>query len=45
MLIEKGSQLTDITDDWLKEIDNNKIVGAVLFDFSAAFAILTITCC
>ena len=32
--------LTQITDDWLKEIDNNKIVGAVLLDFSAAFDII-----
>ena len=26
--------------DWLKEIDNKKIVGAVLLDFSAAFDII-----
>ena len=26
--------LTQITDDWLKEIDNKKFVGAVLLDFS-----------
>ena len=26
-----------MTDDWLKEIEDNKIVGAVLFDFSVAF--------
>ena len=30
--------LTKITDDWLREID--KIVGAVLLDFSAAFDII-----
>ena len=29
-----------MTDDWLKEIDNKKIVGAVLLDFSAAFNII-----
>ena len=29
--------LTQITDDWLKEIDDKMIVGAVLLDFSAAF--------
>ena len=29
-----------MTDDWLKEIDNKKIVGAVLLDFSAAFYII-----
>jgi hypothetical protein len=32
--------LTQMTDDWLKEIDNKKIVGAVLLDFSAAFDII-----
>ena len=38
MLIEKGTQqLTQITDDWLNDIDKKKIVGAVLLDFSAAF--------
>ena len=40
MLIEKGTQLTQMSDDWLKEIDNKKIVGAVLLDFSAAFDII-----
>ena len=34
------SALTQMTDDWVKEIDNNKIVGAVLLDFSAAFDII-----
>ena len=29
-----------MTDDLLKEIDNKKIVGAVLLDFSAAFDII-----
>jgi hypothetical protein len=32
--------MTQMTDDWLKEIDNIKIVGAVLFDFSAVFDII-----
>ena len=32
--------LTQMTDDWLKEIDAGKIVGSVLLDFSAAFDIL-----
>ena len=36
---------TQMTDDWLKEIDNKKIVGAVLLDFSAAFDIIGKTCC
>ena len=41
MLI-KGTQhvLTQMTDDWLKEIDNKKIVGAVLLDFSVTFDII-----
>ena len=40
MFIEKGTlTLTQMTEDWLKEIDNKKIVGAVLLDFSAAFDI------
>ena len=29
-----------MTDDWLKKIDNKKIVGAVMLDFSAAFDII-----
>ena len=29
-----------MTDDLLREIDDKKIVGAVLLDFSAAFAII-----
>ena len=29
-----------MTDDWLREIDDKKIVGAVLLDFSAAFDII-----
>jgi hypothetical protein len=29
-----------MTDDWLREIDNKKIVGALLLDFSAAFDII-----
>ena len=29
-----------MTDDWLKEIDNKNMVGAVLLDFSAAFDII-----
>ena len=29
-----------MTDDWLKGIDNKKIVGAVLLDFSAAIDII-----
>jgi hypothetical protein len=32
--------LTQITDDWLKEIDGKKIVGAVLLDRSAAFDVI-----
>ena len=32
--------LTQITDDWLREIDDKKIVEAVLIDFSAAFDII-----
>jgi hypothetical protein len=32
--------LTQMTDDWLKEIDNMKIVRAVLLYFSAAFDII-----
>ena len=29
-----STTLTQMTDDWLKEIDNKMIVGAVLLDFS-----------
>ena len=35
-----STALTQMTDDWLKEIDNEMIVGTVLVDFSAAFAII-----
>ena len=29
-----------MTDDWHNEIDNKKLVGAVLLDFSAAFDVI-----
>jgi hypothetical protein len=29
-----------MTDDWLKEMYNKMIVGAVLLDFSAAFNVI-----
>ena len=29
-----------MTDDWLKEMDNLKLTGAVLLDFSAAFNVI-----
>jgi hypothetical protein len=29
-----------MTDDWLREIDDKNIVGAVLFNFSATFDII-----
>ena len=32
--------LTQMTVDWLKEIDNKNIMGAVLLNFSAAFDII-----
>lgn len=32
--------LAQMTDDWMKEIDDKKIVGSVLLDLSAAFDIL-----
>lgn len=32
--------LTQMTDDWLQEIDNKKICGAVLLDFTAAFDVI-----
>ena len=32
--------LTQMTDDWRKEIEDTKIVGAVLLDFSVAFDII-----
>ena len=34
------SALTAMTDDWLKEMDNSKMTGAVLLDFSAAFNVI-----
>ena len=37
MIIGKDIQQTD---DWLREIDDKIIVGAVLLDFSAAFDII-----
>ena len=35
-----STALTQMTDDWLREIDDTIIVGAVLLDFSAAFDII-----
>jgi len=29
-----------MTDGWLKEMDNSKMTGAVLLDFSAAFDVI-----
>ena len=42
MLIRKqaSTALTQMTDDWLREIDDTIFVGAVLLDFSAAFDII-----
>ena len=34
------SALTVMTDDWLKDIDNLKMTGAVLLDFNAAFYVI-----
>ena len=35
-----STALTQLTDNWLREIDDKKIVGAVLLDFSVAFDII-----
>ena len=35
-----STALTQMTDDWLREIDDKKSVGAVLLDFSVFFAII-----
>ena len=35
-----ATALTQMTDNWLREIDAGELVGAVLLDFSAAFDIL-----
>ena len=35
-----STALTQMTDDWLREIDDKNNVGAVLLDFSAAFDII-----
>lgn len=35
-----AAALTLMTDDWLREIDNRHLVGAVLLDCSAAFDII-----
>ena len=35
-----ATALTQMTDDWLREIDKKKMVGAVLLDFTAAFDII-----
>lgn len=32
--------LTQMTDDWFREIDNSKVVAAVMLDFSAAFDVI-----
>ena len=35
-----STALTQMTDDWLREIDDKKVVGSVLLNFSAAFDII-----
>ena len=35
-----STALAQMTDDWLKSIDDRKLVGAVLLDFSAAFDVI-----
>jgi hypothetical protein len=35
-----STALTQITDDWLREIDDKMIVDAVLLDFRAVFCLL-----
>ncbi len=35
-----AAALTQMTDDWLSEIDKKKVVGPVMLDFSAAFVII-----
>ena len=35
-----STALTQMTDGWLREIDDKKIVGAFLLDFSVAFDII-----
>ena len=35
-----STAITQMTDDWLREIDDKMIVGDVLLDFSAAFDII-----
>ena len=35
-----STALTQMTDDWLREIDDKSIVGAVLLDFSADLDII-----
>ena len=35
-----ATALTQMTDDWLKEIEQKNLVGAVLLDFTAAFDII-----
>ncbi len=35
-----ATALTQMTDDWLMNIEQKKLVGAVLLDFTAAFDII-----
>jgi hypothetical protein len=35
-----STAITQMTDDWLREVDDKIITGAVLLDFSAAFYII-----
>ena len=35
-----ATALTQMTDQWMKEIDEKKMVGAVLLDHSAAFDLI-----
>lgn len=35
-----ATALTQMTDDWLRRIEEKKIIGAVLLDFTVAFVIM-----
>ncbi len=39
-----ATALAQMTDNWMKEIDDKKIVGSVLLDLSAAFDVLDHQC-
>jgi hypothetical protein len=40
MVLKLVSSMVQMTDDWLRSMDDRKVLGAVLSDFSSAFDVI-----